>query len=411
LRFGVRLSPAALVLLVRRVCQSHATDHSCNKLEINASHAGSFNLRYFYNSFASPEQLREQSGDDFVTGRCIGVAPANTNKNRNMKQLSSTFIGLAVAVSTLSAGAAVGTITGPFTHQNLQIFLVHGATQLEERRYATLSEALDRGIVIVKETGNVQELAIENVSKETTVFLNAGDIVKGGRQDRTVRDDLILPPLSGRVPLEAFCVEHGRWTKRGGEKDDVFSSNSNMLSSRKEKLAARYGVNQGEVWAGVHEQQLMLNDNVSRLAGKSVDTRSPASASSLQLTLENKDLDSVKKRYLEALNPILNGKTDVIGFVYGINGEINSVEVYNNKSLFRALWPKLMDSAITEAITEYQAMRSVQPVQMGDLKAFFETAVSGTVKERTVWKSTRVRTFTTPSTVLFETLDVDAGEV
>src|SRR5438105_7954718 len=154
-----------------------------------------------------------------------------------MKQISTHYlIGLALACASLSAGAAVGTISGPFTHQNLQVFLVHAETQLEDRHYAPLSEALEKGFVAVKETGNVQELHIENRSRQTTVFLNAGDIVKGGRQDRTIRDDLILPPLSGKVPLAAFCVENGRWTKRGAEDALVFSGNDKVLSSRKQKL-------------------------------------------------------------------------------------------------------------------------------------------------------------------------------
>src|SRR5262249_19249546 len=172
--------------------------------------------------------------------------------------------------------AAVGTLTGPFTHRNLQIFLVHGDTQLEERHYATLSEALANGLVAVKETGNVQQLTIENLSRKVTVFLNAGDIVKGGRQDRTVRDDLILPPESGPVALETFCVEHGRWTKRGQESSGVFSENNKVLSSKNLKMASRYGLNQNDVWAGVNEQQTKLNENVSRLSGKTVDTRSAA---------------------------------------------------------------------------------------------------------------------------------------
>jgi hypothetical protein len=158
----------------------------------------------------------------------------------------------------------------------------------------------------------------------------------------------------------------------------------------------------------VAEQQTKLSENVSRLTGKNVDTRDAASGSSLQLTLENRDLDSVKKHYLNKLGSILNGKTDIIGFVYAINGEINSAEVYNNKSLFRALWPKLLDAAITEAITECDSERQLQPVQTEDLKAFFETAVDGSVTERRVWKTTRVKTYATPMTVLFETLDLAA---
>jgi hypothetical protein len=321
------------------------------------------------------------------------------------------FAGLSVTLASLNTQAAVGAISGPFIHRNLQIFLVHGEPQLEDRHYATLSEALDKGYVVVRETGNVSELSIENVSKKVTVFLNAGDIVKGGRQDRTVRDDLILPPHSGQLALAAFCVEHGRWTKRGAENDAAFSANTKVLSSRKEKLAARYGANQSDVWSGVADQQTKLNENVSRLAGKHVDTHSAASSSSLQLTLENKDLDSVKKHYLDKLSRILDDKTDVIGFVYAINGEINSAEVYNNKTLFRALWSKLLDAAITEAVTEYHGDQPLKPAVTADLKTFFETALSGSMTERAVSRTTRVKTYTTPNTVLFETLDLDADNV
>jgi hypothetical protein len=307
-----------------------------------------------------------------------------------------------------AAQAAVGTLSGPFTHRNLQVLLVHGDAQLQERKYVTLSEALKMGYVVVKETGSVEELAVENLSKDRTVFIHAGDIVKGGRQDRTVRDDLILPPLSGKVPLATFCVEHGRWSGRGQESPTAFSANTKTLSSKRQKIAARYGLSQSEVWAGVTELQDRLNANAPRLAGQPVETRDSASLSSLQLTLESKELDSVREQYLGKLKSILDGKDDVIGFVYAINGEINSAEVYNHRPLFRALWPKLLDAAVTEAIAEYKGGESTRPLESEQLKEFFATAVSGTVKDRYVWKTTRVKIYTTPSTVLFETLDLEA---
>ena len=201
--------------------------------------------------------------------RISRVTPPLGNSKRIMKPIQNLLV-LAAATTTLSSQAAVGTLSGPFTFRNLQVFLVHGDTRLEDRHYSTLAEALAKGMVEVRETGSVNELVIANRSKEL-VFLNAGDIVKGGRQDRTVKDDLILPPHSGEISLAAFCVEHGRWTGRGQEKSDVFSSTSNMLSSRKQKLAARYESNQSDVWSGVAEQQYGLNSNVGRLAGKSVE--------------------------------------------------------------------------------------------------------------------------------------------
>src|SRR5438874_10087636 len=101
-----------------------------------------------------------------------------------------------LALATFTVRASVGTVSGPFIHGNLQIFLIHGETQLEGRHYATLSEAMAKRLVVVKETGNVSELTIENRARDVTIFLNAGDIVKGGRQDRTIRDDLILETRS-----------------------------------------------------------------------------------------------------------------------------------------------------------------------------------------------------------------------
>ena len=322
--------------------------------------------------------------------------------------LLNTTIALAVTMSALTTKAAMATVSGPFAYRNLQIFLIQGGSRLDDRHYATLAEALEKGFVAIKETGNVQELSVENSSKETTVFLSAGDIIKGGRQDRTVRDDLILPPQSGKVPLAAFCVEHGRWTQRGKENPAAFSANTKSLSSKKQRIAARYALSQSGVWSGVAEEQTRLNENVSRLAGKPVETRSAASASSLQLTLENKDLEAVRKQYLDKLNPILDGKADITGFAYAINGEINSAEVYGNKQLFRALWPKLLDAAVTEAIAESKEGAQFHPVEAGALKSLFEAALSGSVKEREVWKTTRVKVYTTPATVLFETLDLEA---
>lgn len=326
-----------------------------------------------------------------------------------MKLITIGTMTALAAAAAWTGQAAVGSISDSATYRNLQIFLVHGDAPLDARHYATLSDAMARRLVVVKETGSVNELSIENLSRKETVFLNAGDIVKGGRQDRTVRDDLVLPPDSGQVALASFCVEHGRWTRRGSEDAAVFGVNNKLLSSRQLKIASRYDNNQSDVWSGVAQQQELLASNVGKLSGKNVEMRSPLSSSSLQLTLENGDLENVTQRYLDKLRPLLDGKNDVIGFVYVINGEINSAEVYNNRALFRALWPKLLDAAVTEAITDYCSDQALQPLQPADLRAFFETSLSGAVNERTVSKTTRVKTCTTPTTLLFETLDMDAG--
>ena len=100
-----------------------------------------------------------------------------------------------------------------------------------------LEQAMGRKMVIVHETNHVNELAIENVSSEE-VFVQAGDIVKGGRQDRVLAVDLILPAKSGEIPIDAFCVESGRWQKRGNGEAGKFSSSNDRIVTKELKIAA-----------------------------------------------------------------------------------------------------------------------------------------------------------------------------
>src|SRR5262249_2219887 len=98
--------------------------------------------------------------------------------------------------------------------------------------------------VVVHETGEMNRLKLENRSKEE-VFVQAGDIVTGGRQDRAIGQDVVLAPRSGKVAVIAWCVEFGRWSARGQEDDARFRSSPSQLASREVKLAARYAGLQG----------------------------------------------------------------------------------------------------------------------------------------------------------------------
>src|SRR5262245_65451451 len=124
------------------------------------------------------------------------------------------------------------TVSGPYTHKNLTIFLLHGSGQIQSRAPLTLQEAMKRKLVVVRETGDVNRLTIQNRSNQD-VFVQAGDIVKGGQQDRTLALDLIVPPKSRRIPIDAFCVEHGRWSRRGDEAVTAFSASNNRSEERR----------------------------------------------------------------------------------------------------------------------------------------------------------------------------------
>src|SRR5215469_7530810 len=160
-------------------------------------------------------------------------------------KLTTTFLA-ALAVFTLTADAAELRISGPYTHDNLSIYLVHGPDRMQ-KKYLTLAEAMEQHKVTVYETSNVNQLEVENLSAED-VYIQSGEIVKGGKQDRVLKDDLILPSSSGKVGVTVFCVEHRRWTQRGAEPVRAFGASPNAIASPQMKRAVMSAGRQSEVW-------------------------------------------------------------------------------------------------------------------------------------------------------------------
>ena len=59
----------------------------------------------------------------------------------------------------------------------------------------------------------VNQLVLINNSKRPLLLL-AGEIVTGGKQDRIIGKDRLVPAESDPVDLSVFCVEPGRWVAR-----------------------------------------------------------------------------------------------------------------------------------------------------------------------------------------------------
>jgi hypothetical protein len=287
-------------------------------------------------------------------------------------------------------------LSGPYTHKNLSIFLIHSKTTTRTKSFLTLQEALEQKKVVVYETQSVNELAIQNLSSED-VYVQSGDIVKGGQQDRMIGVDLIVPPKSGKMPISAFCVEHGRWSGRGNERAGVFNSSSDAVATREIKLAAKSSRSQGAVWENVRLAQDKLSQNVGTRVNSTV------SESSLQLALENTKLRETAESYVKALSNIAEGG-DVIGYVFAINGKVNSADVYSSNALFKKLWPKLLKANAVEAIAELQKHK-FEPASKDAVKTFLRDAEQARGSEKEVTKRVKLVTREDDKNVLFETRD------
>ncbi len=298
-------------------------------------------------------------------------------------------------------------VAGPYTHENLSIFLLLGADALDGRRFIPLDEALEQKCVTVHETSNVGQLEVENLSELFDLYIQAGDVVKGGRQDRTLGVDFVLPAKSGRVSIPSFCVESGRWHRRAGEDVRSFSSSKSCLSSKKLRMAAKLSKDQSEVWEKVAETQ----DDLSASLDKPLNA--PQSPTSYQLSVEDEDLQKRKENYCAALEKIIEEKPDVVGYAFVINGEINTADTYGSGILFRKLWSKLLDAAVLEAIAELrkEPKAASQPITSETIQEWLTEAEKTAVSDRQeVPPRVRVDTRRGEKTVVFDTLDHDFND-
>jgi len=290
-------------------------------------------------------------------------------------------------------------LSGPYTHGNLTVFLVHGKDQTT-KTFLTLQEALAQKKVRVYETKDVNELAIRNLSNQD-IYVQAGDIVRGGEQDRMISIDFIVPPRSGRMPIEAFCVESGRWNKRGNEDPSSFSSSENSASSKELKLAAKSAKSQDAVWQNVSAVQEKLNNNTT------VEVRSSVSASSLELSVENAKVKETTAAYVNALSGILRNKSDVIGYVFAINGKVNSADIYASRALFAKLWPKLVKASAVEALAELQKDVETKPVSEETVNTFLAESVQPAPSTKDITRRVKLVTREDDKNAFYETQDRD----
>jgi hypothetical protein len=288
-------------------------------------------------------------------------------------------------------------LSGPYAYQNLAVFAVHDHNAARHQEILTLAEALERKVVTVEEIGNVNQLVASNTGK-VGVYLQSGDIVKGGKQDRVLQHDTLLPPGAQKVPLAAFCVESGRWHGRGSESARQFASSNSAIATKRQKMAVKVAADQGAVWESVAAAQADIGHNV----GHSV--RSADSATSLQLSLEDKKLNETVDDYVRNIDKQIPKKDDIVGYAIAINGTVDTVDVFASANLFGKMKGKLLKASATEAVANKQD--KVAPVPgVEAVRALIADAESGEARTEKKNLRTQVTRKETPKNVVFTTDD------
>jgi len=318
----------------------------------------------------------------------------------------------------------------PVAFENLTIFPVVTTQDADTSGFATLDEALASGEALITEQGaemrrmrdgafapnyqaspQVNQLVLINRGKRPLVLL-AGEVVSGGKQDRIIGKDRIVPIGAAPLPLDVFCVEHGRWTPGAVQ----FSAAQTMVHpSVRDKAAVEQ--NQSEVWAAVRGEGNAVGSSTQELAMNSRNytqiTRPPSApgGASETVTVESEAAPVPRSAVAGAIaqsgtqdyqkiyqqSPIgasvdtfnekigrrfahetsgLKGE-HVVGVVVAFSSEVAWSDVFASSQLFDAYWPKLLRSYVVEAVTRPRVRRAAS---MEDARDFLRPA-TGHIEE------------------------------
>jgi hypothetical protein len=259
-------------------------------------------------------------------------------------------------------------------------------------QFLTLDEGFRSGEVVVTEYGHIRGLVRRNVTpalqgdsaevnrlvlinnSKRPLLLLAGEIVAGGKQDRVIGKDRIVPAESDPVDLSVFCVEPGRWvasSNQFGASGTTYGSargvaggvgggtaGGTLMAQPSVRAKAMGDKDQGQVWAEVRKQQQSMAVEVTGATPSPATAELMPSTSSYAVVMENKN---VKEKVDEVAKPIEQNYQSLIkqlrdrkavGVVVAVNGRIIWSDIFASTELLEKYWPKLVRSYASEAVAQ-----------------------------------------------------------
>ena len=242
------------------------------------------------------------------------------------------------------------TIAKNYTYENLRLYPVYANENFKSEfktvgKYLTLQDAIAKSKIKITEKdngGSVNSLTIENMSRDTIIII-CGDVVKGGKQDRIIQNDILLRPKSGKQDLKVFCVESGRWT--AGATTRISSAefkgyyNKGSMSLRK---VVEKEKDQAKVWEKVDE----------------INNANKTTTSTKTYTALNNSADFNKRleKYLQFFKNKFETEQNIIGVVVVTGSNVLGCDMFATHELFSKQFESLLHSYTTEAIVNGRAV-------------------------------------------------------
>lgn len=300
-------------------------------------------------------------------------------------------------IGQTEAGAGIR-VGAPQTFDSLALFAVFSDGQQDVGSMTSLPAALAEGSALVREMGagagegavnereqqngqlrrhrgsgpTVNTLVIENKGN-TPIYVLAGTVVKGGNQDRQIGQDFVVAAKS-TVPVDAFCVEHGRWNgqREGASTGGKFVA-VDQLATSKVRVAGQYARNQSEVWAKVAEVN--------------AENKKSAASGTLLATLDDETMRARRGALAQRMTLHLTEIAETerpVGIAWAVDGRVRGVRWFASASLFELFRETLVNTAAADAVSSETGSKATRPppVTSKDVLSFIQQIDAEQAEER-----------------------------
>lgn len=341
-----------------------------------------------------------------INFRKIGLTAASVLALTMYEQGNSAMAAAGAAGPVESPGGPYR-VLNPIQSGGLLLFPVvrTAGKSPSETPFTTLDEGIRNGEVEVTEAGRVQgmyrprngrptpypdqryrgdqvnTLVLINNSGKPLLML-AGEIVTGGKQDRVIAKDRIVPAGADPIDLSVFCIEPGRWTESSATFGAAAKAPAQgFMVQPAVRQRAMVDKDQQQVWNSVHGAIAQMEVAAAPpSAGASPNTifRSTTSYAKVMQSGE------VSKQVDQAAAPIMKAREDIlaqlrqehaVGVIVAVRGEIIWADLFANTDLLSRYWTKLVRSYAAESLADAEKH---QPATIAEAQHFLDAPTTGT---------------------------------
>ena len=222
-------------------------------------------------------------------------------------------------------------------YKNLTMFPLF-MSEAVEGEYLTLDDALAAGtakVIEVSDSGSVPDLQFLNEGDIPVLLLDGEELV-GAKQNRVLNLS-ILAPANKAITIPVSCVEQGRWSYSSSEfssEDRVHYSRGRSAKAASVSMSMESGApprsDQSEVWRNISEKSARLG------------VSSPTDSMS--------DIYEKRKQTIEEFVEAFTSADGQIGAIFGIDGAVAGIDLFDASDTFTKLSQKLIRSYALDAL-------------------------------------------------------------